>query len=120
MLAADMVPGRFRRLRDFPPSKTMRPHSATRARLVLTPLCCSNRIVASVANATVFHCVTNFVASDVASRDYRLVANTVPTDLPIKNSLLGWRYWPVGAASEPSRLRVAGERHWPGLFASAL
>jgi hypothetical protein len=79
-------------LRDFPPSKTMWTYSATRARLVLTPLCCNNRIVASVANAIIFHCVTNVVASDAASRDYRLVANTVPTDLPIKNSLLGWRY----------------------------
>ena len=30
-----------------------------------------------------------------------------------KNLLLGWRYWLVGAASEPLRLRVAGGRRWP-------
>jgi hypothetical protein len=30
-----------------------------------------------------------------------------------KNLLLGWRYWLVGAVSEPLRLRVAGERRWP-------
>jgi len=32
-----------------------------------------------------------------------------------KNLLLWWRYWLVGAASEPLRLRVAGERRWPAL-----
>ena len=36
---------RFRRLRDFPPSKIMRPYSATRARLVFTPLRCSNSAI---------------------------------------------------------------------------
>ena len=31
-----------------------------------------------------------------------------------KNLLLWWRYWLVGAASEPLRLaRVAGGRRWP-------
>ena len=30
-----------------------------------------------------------------------------------KNLLLWWRYWLVGAASEPLWLRVAGERRWP-------
>jgi hypothetical protein len=30
-----------------------------------------------------------------------------------KNLLLWWCYWLVGAASEPLRLRVAGERRWP-------
>ena len=30
-----------------------------------------------------------------------------------KNLLLWWRYWLVGAASEPLRLRVAGDRRWP-------
>ena len=30
-----------------------------------------------------------------------------------KNLLLGWRHRPVGAASEPLRLRVAGGRRWP-------
>ena len=30
-----------------------------------------------------------------------------------KNLLLGWRYWLVGAASEPLRLCVAGGRRWP-------
>ena len=37
---------RFRRLRVFPPSKTMRPYSATRARLVLTPCRCSKSAMA--------------------------------------------------------------------------
>ena len=32
-----------------------------------------------------------------------------------KNLLLGWRDWLVGAASEPLRLRMAGERRWPAL-----
>ena len=30
-----------------------------------------------------------------------------------KNLLLWWRYWLVGAASEPLRLRVTGGRRWP-------
>ena len=72
------------------------------------------------ANRVAFN-VANFAASDVASRDYHLVAKSVPAVLPTgKNLLLGWRHWPVGAASEPLRLRVAGERRWPSLFASAL
>ena len=33
-----------------------------------------------------------------------------------KKLLLWWRYWLVGAASEPLRLRVAGERRWPCLL----
>jgi len=93
--------------------------------------------------------VANFAASDVASRDYHLVANPVLTmllttlrtlllrmlpcvvttllprrcqpDCPTaancaanrKNLLLWWRYWLVGAASEPLRLRVTGGRRWP-------
>ena len=32
----------FRRLRRLPPSSMMRPYSATRARLVLTPCCCNS------------------------------------------------------------------------------
>ena len=42
VFVAGAVFARFRRLRDFPPSRTMRPYSATRARLVLTPCCCSS------------------------------------------------------------------------------
>jgi hypothetical protein len=34
-----------------------------------------------------------------------------------KNLLLWWRYWLVGAASEPLRLRAAGERRWPAYWA---
>jgi hypothetical protein len=30
-----------------------------------------------------------------------------------KRRLLWWRHWPVGAASEPLGLRMAGERRWP-------
>ena len=30
-----------------------------------------------------------------------------------KNLLLGWRYWLVGAVSEPLRLRVVGGSRWP-------
>ena len=33
------------------------------------------------------------------------------------NLLLGWRDWLVGAASEPLRLRVVGERRWPAYWA---
>jgi hypothetical protein len=79
---------------------------------------CANCIVASVANR-----VANFVALDVASHHYRLVANPVltmlptvlPTVLPTKKlasmvALLACRggvrtFW----------LRVAGERRWPAL-----
>ena len=32
----------FRRLRRLPPSRTIRPYSATRATLVFTPFCISN------------------------------------------------------------------------------
>ena len=69
-----------------------------------------------------FHRVANFVASDVASRDYHPVANRVAkpvlTMLPTeKNLLLWWRYWLVGAASEPLRLCVAGEGRWPAYWA---
>jgi hypothetical protein len=43
-----------------------------------------------------------------------LVANPVLTVAANqKNLLLGWRYWLVGVASEPLRLRVAGGRRWP-------
>jgi hypothetical protein len=60
--------------------------------------------------------VVNFVASDVASHHYHLVAKPVLTMLPTgKNLLLWWRYWLVRAASEPLWLRVAGERRWPAL-----
>jgi hypothetical protein len=64
--------------------------------------------------------VANFVASDAASRRHHTVANRVASPLLTmlltgKNLLLGWRYWLVGAASEPLRLRVAGERRWPAL-----
>lgn len=45
MFTAGMVRARLRRLRDFPPSKAMRPYSATRARLVLTPFCCSSSAI---------------------------------------------------------------------------
>jgi hypothetical protein len=44
---AGAVLARFRRLRDFPPSRTMRPYSATRARLVLTPWRSSNSAMAA-------------------------------------------------------------------------
>ena len=44
---AGMVLTRLRRLRDFPPSKTMRPYSATRARLVFTPFCISKSAMAA-------------------------------------------------------------------------
>jgi len=46
--------------------------------------------------------VANFVASGVASR----VTTILLTVLPTKNLLLWWRYWLVGVASEPLRLRV--------------
>ena len=60
-----------------------------------------------------YHSVANRVASDAALYDYRPVANPVLTVLLTgKNLLLGWRHWPVGAASEPLRLRVAGGRRW--------
>ena len=36
---------RFRRLRFLPSSRTMRPYSATRARLVFTPFCISNSAI---------------------------------------------------------------------------
>ena len=42
IFVAGTVFARFRRLRDFPPSRMMRPYSATRARLVFTPCCCSS------------------------------------------------------------------------------
>ena len=62
--------------------------------------------------------VANFAASEVASHRYRLVANRIASPLLTvlltgKNLLLGWRHRPVGAASEPLRLRVAGGRRWP-------
>ena len=44
---AGAVFARFRRLRDLPPSRTMRPYSATRARLVLTQWCSSNSAMAA-------------------------------------------------------------------------
>jgi hypothetical protein len=63
----------------------------------------------------------------------RVVTSLLPTVLPRrcqpyceaganhaanrKNLLLGWRYWLVGAASEPLRLRVAGGRRWPAYWA---
>ena len=50
VFVADAVFARFRRLRDFPPSKTMRPYSATRARLVLTP-CFSNKSATDLYDA---------------------------------------------------------------------
>jgi hypothetical protein len=70
---------------------------------------CANRIVASVATL-LFHRVANrvanFVATDAASHHYHLVANPVLTMLLTvlpteKDLLLWWRYWLVGAASEP-------------------
>lgn len=65
-----------------------------------------------------YHPVANRVASDAASHGYRLVANRVASPLLTvlltgKNLLLGWRHRPVGAASEPLRLRVTGGRRWP-------
>ncbi len=42
---AGAIFARLRRLRDFPPSKAMRPYSATRARLVLMPFCCSSSAI---------------------------------------------------------------------------
>ena len=60
--------------------------------------------------------VANFVAADVASRDYHPVAPPLLTVLLTeKNLLLWWRFWLVEAASEPLWLRVAGERRWPAL-----
>ena len=96
---------------------------ARNASLVLTALL---RQVLTLLFHRVANRVANFVASAVASRDYHPVANRVASPLPTllrpaaanraanrKNLLLWWRYWLVGAASEPLRLRVAGERRWP-------
>ena len=47
IFAAGVVLAGFRRLRFLPPSRTIRPYSATRARLVLTPCCCSNSAMAA-------------------------------------------------------------------------
>jgi hypothetical protein len=55
--------------------------------------------------------VANFVASGVASRV------TTRLQALLKNFLIWWRYWLVGAASEPLRLRVAGEGRWPAYWA---
>ena len=50
--ATGAVFARFRRLRDLPPSRTMRPYSATRARLALMPYCCSNSAMAESVSYT--------------------------------------------------------------------
>ena len=47
MLTAGVVWARFRRLRRLLPSRTIRPYSATRARLVFTPFCISNSAMAA-------------------------------------------------------------------------
>ena len=46
IFAAGVIFARLRRLRFLPPSRTIRPYSATRARLVLTPCCCSKSAIA--------------------------------------------------------------------------
>jgi hypothetical protein len=58
--------------------------------------------------------INPFVASDGALRDYHLVANRAANQ---KSLLLWWRYWLVGVASEPLRLRVAGSRRGPAYWA---
>ena len=50
VFVAGAVFARFRRLCDFPPARTMRPYSATRARLVLTP-CFSNKSATDLYDA---------------------------------------------------------------------
>jgi hypothetical protein len=59
------------------------PSVARNASLVLTALL---RQVLTLLFHRVANRVANFVASDVASRDYRLVANPVPTVLPTKKT----------------------------------
>jgi hypothetical protein len=81
---------------------------ARNASLALTALL---RQVLTLLFHRVANRVANFVASGVASR----VTTILLTVLPTKNLLLWWRYWLVGAASEPLWLRVAGERRWPAL-----
>ena len=47
MLTAGVLLARFRRFRRLPPSKTIRPYSATRARLVFIPFRISKSAMAA-------------------------------------------------------------------------
>ena len=61
--------------------------------------------------------VANFVASGVASRVTIRLQAPAKSAANRKNFLIWWRYWLVGAASEPLRLCVAGEGRWPAYWA---